>query len=111
MPNHPSPRLRVVIQRYTDRPTVMAVVLTNDLLAMQLPQSRIVVGTSRNQVRTVGTERAVPNPALVPRKRGLERERYLFFAVLAGRWRRDVNDLPDLGRVVGTARRQLLDVW
>ena len=90
----------------------MPVVLANDLLALHLPQPRIMVGASSNQVSRVGREGAVPHPALVTRERllqgvGLGLGLGGVGVVVGGL---DVAHLPDLGRVVGAARRQLLDV-
>lgn len=102
-------RLRIIVQRHADSTTVVAVVLANDLLAVQLPQARIVVRARGDEVRRVGAERAVPHPALVARQRRLERERR-GLAVLAGLLRLVCVDFPDLGRVVRGAGRQLLGV-
>lgn len=90
----------------------MPVVLANDLLALHLPQPRIMVGASSNQVSRVGREGAVPHPALVTRERllqgvGLGLGLGGVGVVVGGL---DVAHLPDLGRVVGAARRQLLNV-
>lgn len=63
--------LRVVVQRNADSPSVMSVILADDRLAAQLPQSRVVIATCRYQVRRVGAECTVPDPALVARQRGL----------------------------------------
>ena len=51
---------------------MMTIILPNNLLAMQLPQARIVIAARRDEVRRVGRERAVPHPALVARQRALE---------------------------------------
>lgn len=85
----------------------MPIILADDLLAMQLPESRVVVRAGRHQVGRVGAEGAVPDPALVAGEGRLERV-WLGLRVRGGL---DVLDLPYLGRVVGAARRQLLDVW
>lgn len=90
----------------------MPVVLANDLLALHFPQPRIMVGASSNQVSRVGREGAVPHPALVTRERllqgvGLGLGLGGVGVVVGGL---DVAHLPDLGRVVGAARRQLLNV-
>jgi len=78
----------------------MAVVLTDDLLAMQLPQPRIMVAAGCDQVRTIGTECTVPDPSLVAGKGGFQRE-----SIGRGIWRRGFHllDFPDLGRMVGAA--------
>ena len=86
---------------------MMAVVLADDLLAVQLPQPREVVRAGRHQVRRVGAEGAVPNPPLVARQSRLEGER-LRLLVRVGL---DVVHLPDLCRVVCATGGQLLDVW
>ena len=103
------PRFRVIIQSHTHRTPVVAIVLPDDLLAMQLPQPRVVVRARRDQVGRVGAEGAVPDPALVARQGGLEGEGPRVAVLVAAGGLVDV-DLPDLGGVVGRARRQLLDV-
>lgn len=105
----PLARLRVVVQRDADGATVVAVVLADDLLAVQLPQAGVVVGAGGDEVGRVGAEGAVPDPALVARQGGLEREG-LWAAGLVGLGGLLGVDLPDLGGVVGGAGRELLDV-
>lgn len=92
---------------------MVTIILPDDLLCMKLPQTRVVVAASSDQVRRVGREGAVPHPALVAGKRALELERARLGRGLARRrdHRLQVLDLPDLGRVVRAARRQMLDVW
>lgn len=85
----------------------MAVVLPNDLLALQLPEAGVVVGAGGHEIRAVGAEGAIPDPALVAGQGGLERERFGLGVLGRGL---DVAYLPDLGGVVGAAGRQLLDV-
>ena len=83
---------------------MMTIILTNDLLAMQLPQACIMIRTSGDQVSRISTKSAVPNPALMATKRALELE---WLGVRLGRltWLRnhlvEVFDFPDLGGVVG----------
>lgn len=89
---------------------MMPVILPDDLLTVQLPQPRIVVGACGNQVGTICRESAVPDPALVARERGLERVGALRLGVLVRREGFHVYHLPDLGRVVGAAGGELLDV-
>lgn len=91
----------------------MTIILPNNLLAVQLPQARIVIAARRDEVRRVGRERAVPNPALVARQRALELERPRLRRGLSGRRHHglEILDLPDLGRVVSAAGREVLDVW
>lgn len=86
---------------------MVAVVLPDDLLALQLPQTGVVVGAGGDEVRAVGAEGAVPYPALVTRQGCLEREG--FWLRVLGRGL-DVAHLPDLGGVVGAAGRELFDV-
>lgn len=105
-PKSLSSRLGVVIEGDTDGASVVAIVLANDLLAVELPEPGIVVGTGRHQVGRIGAERAVPDPALVAREGGLERERLRL--LVGGRLK--VLDLPDAGGVVGAAGCELLDV-
>lgn len=87
----------------------MSVILPDDLLAVELPQAGVVVGAGGDEVGRVGAEGAVPDPALVARQGGLEGERPREAALVQAGGLLDV-DLPDLGGVVGGARRQLLDV-
>lgn len=103
------PRLRVVVERHTHSTTMMAIVLADDLLAVQLPQARVVIRARGDQVRRVGAEGTVPHPTLVARKSGLERER-LGVAVVVRLLGLLGVDLPDLGGVVGGARGKLLGV-
>lgn len=108
--NIPGPALSgfgVVVQRDADGASVVAVVLTDDLLAVELPEPRIVVAACRNQVGTICAEGAVPHPALVAGERRLEGEGLGFVLVGDGL---HVLDFPDLGRMVGTAGGQLLDI-
>lgn len=102
-------RLRVVVQRHTYSTSVMAVVLANDLLAVQLPQARIVIRACGDQVGRVGAKSAVPHPALVACEGGLEWE-WLGITVLIGLLGLLGIDLPDLGGVVGRAGRKLLGI-
>lgn len=87
----------------------MSVILPDDLLAVELPQAGVVVGAGGDEVGRVGAEGAVPDPALVARQGGLEGEGPREAALVLAGGLLDV-DLPDLGGVVGGARRQLLDV-
>lgn len=103
------PRLRIIIQSHTYRTPVMSVILPDDLLAVQLPQARVVVGAGRHQVGRVGAEGAVPDPPLVAGQGGLEGEGAREAALVRAGGLVDV-DLPDLGGVVGGAGRQLLDI-
>jgi hypothetical protein len=91
---------------------MMAVVLPDDLLAVQLPQACVVVAACGDEVRRVGGERAVPHPALVASQRALELERACLRCGLPGRRHHglEIFDLPDLGRVVRAARGEVLDV-
>lgn len=87
----------------------MSVILPDDLLAVELPEAGVVVGAGGDEVGRVGAECAVPDPALVARQGGLEGEGPVEAALVRAGGLLDV-DLPDLGGVVGGARRQLLDV-
>lgn len=87
---------------------MVPVVLSDDLLAMQLPQPRIVVRACRHQIRRIRTEGAIPNPALVACKCSLQREGFGFFVVLL--WCK-VLDFPDLCCMIGAACGQLLYIW
>ena len=70
----PSPRLGIVVQRHTHGAAMMPVILPDDGLRVQLPQPRVVVAARRDQVRAVGAEGAVPDPALMALEACLERE-------------------------------------
>lgn len=88
----------------------MAIVLTNNLLTMQLPQTRIVVRARRDEVGRVGAKRTIPHPALVARQgrlegKGAQLAVFVGFGDLVG------VDFPDFGRVVGGAGCEFLDVW
>lgn len=87
----------------------MSVILPDNLLAVELPKAGVVVGAGGDEVGRVGAEGAVPDPALVAGQGGLEGERVGEAALVLAGGLVDV-DLPDLGGVVGGARRQLLDV-
>lgn len=63
-----------IVQRDTNRPPMMPIILPNNALTAQLPQPRVMITTRRNQIRTVGTKRAIPDPALVAMECRLERE-------------------------------------
>jgi len=52
----------------------MSIILPNHSLRAQLPQSRIMVTTRRDQIRAIGTKRAIPDPALVAVECRLQRE-------------------------------------
>jgi hypothetical protein len=99
-------RFRVIVKSNTNGSPVMSIVLSDNLLTMQLPQSRVVIRASSYQVRRVGTESAVPYPALVTGEGGLQGIR-LGFLVRSGF---DVLNFPNLGCVVCAAGRELLDI-
>lgn len=63
-----------VVQRDTHGASMMAIVLPDDALATQFPQARIVVTARSNQIRAVGAESAIPDPALMTVQCRLERE-------------------------------------
>jgi len=58
-------RIRVVIESDADGTTMVAIVLSNDGGGAELPQTGVVVATHGHQVSGVGTEGAIPDPALV----------------------------------------------
>ena len=88
----------------------MPVVLPDNTLAPQLPQPRIMIATSGDQIRTIRTERAIPDPPLVSMQCRLEwkgrrvtlRCRRKSVARLDVVRRGEVNG-PDAGSVVGGA--------
>lgn len=88
---------------------MMTVVLPNNLLAMQLPQARVVIRARGDQIRRVGAKGAVPHPALMARERSLERKR-LGIAILVGLLGLVGIHLPYFGGVIGGARRKLLGI-
>jgi len=95
----------------------MPIVLPNDVLALQLPQPRIVVAASRYQVRRVGRESAVPHPALMAVQLLLEFEAdffgvHLVLFVLLARGRSGVFQIysPDPRRVIRGAGCEMADV-
>jgi hypothetical protein len=99
--------LGIVVERDADGAAVVAVVLTDDLLGVQLPQARIVVAAGRHEVGAIGAEGAVPDPALVTRQGGFEWKG----ARLGVRTSRlHLFNLPDLGGMVGATGCELLDV-
>lgn len=59
--------LGVVVECDTDSAAVMAVVLTDDLLCVQLPQTCVVVTAGCYEICAVGTEGTVPHPTLMAR--------------------------------------------
>lgn len=85
---------------------MVPVVLTDNLLAVQLPQPRIMIRARRYEIGRVCAKGTVPDPALVAGQGGLEREG-LGLVVGPGR---AVLDLPNLGSVVGAAGGELLDI-
>ena len=82
--------------------------MPNDLLARELPQTGIVVAAYCNEVCAIGTESAIPHPALMACQRGLKREWSRLRII--GSCRLHIYHLPDLGGVVCAARCQLLDI-
>lgn len=102
----------VVVQCNADSTAMMAVVLPDDLLRAQLPQSRVVVAASCDEVRAIGTESAVPDPALVAIELLLELEAAAVLVAAGGRgaMARQVHR-PDTRRVVCGASGEVADVW
>ena len=105
-------RIRVVVQSTRHDPAMMPIVLANDGLRLELPQARVVVRAGRDQVGRVGAEGAVPDPALVRRQVGLERELAdgLAVRVLRVDGRGLGLDAPDARAVVRGAGRQVARV-
>jgi hypothetical protein len=96
---------------------VVAVVLADDALAAELPQAGVVVAARGDEVRAVGAEGAVPDPALVAVQGRLEREGggvalcgrgKLVAGLQVVRGRRV--ERPDARGVVGAAGREVADV-
>lgn len=91
---------------------MMAVVLPDNALTAQFPQSSIMVRARSHKIGAVGTERAVPDPALVSMQCRLERESSRVAVcsgrqIVAGRHvvRSARVDGPDAGRVIGGTGR------
>jgi hypothetical protein len=105
--------LAVIIEGNANCTTMMAVVLSNDLLRLELPEASVMVAAGGNQVCRVRTEGAVPNPALMTSKRALQLE-WHWAGGLATRSRDHLVEilyLPYLGGVVSGAGSKVLDVW
>jgi hypothetical protein len=93
----------------------MSIILPNNRLTMQLPQPRIVIRASCNQVRGIGAESTVPDPSLMAGERAFQLEWLRSLVIwLHLAWNRDhgfeIFDFPDLGGVVGGAGGEVLDV-
>jgi len=105
---------RIIIESYANCASVVAVVLSDDLLAVQFPESSVMVRACRDEIRGIGTEGTVPNPSLMTCQGTLQSERLGFRRVVAACYRNhlfEVLDLPDLGRVVCAAGCEMFDVW
>lgn len=61
----PPSTLTVIVQRDTHGPAMMSVVLPNDALRAQLPETSVVIGAGRDEIGAIGREGAVPDPSLV----------------------------------------------
>lgn len=59
-----------VVECHADGATMMPIVLPNDLLTTKLPESGVVIGACCHQVGGIGTEGAIPHPALMTMQRG-----------------------------------------
>ena len=53
---------------------MMSIILPNNLLTLELPESGIVIRAGGDQIGAVGTEGAIPYPTLMARQRRLEGE-------------------------------------
>ena len=105
---------------------MVAVVLPNDRLALQLPQPRVMIAARRHQVRRVGRESAVPDPALMAVELLLQLKPLRLVRALQVRMTVEVVgglrvvvvpaaaafeiDSPDAGGVVGGAGGEVADV-
>jgi hypothetical protein len=103
---------RIIIESNTNGASMMAIVLPDDLLARQLPQSSVMVRTCRHKVRRIGTKRTVPDPSLMTGQGTLQPEwRFLWcFSIWRGYHLLEVLDFPDFGGVVGTACGEVLHI-
>lgn len=86
---------------------MVAVVLADNLLAVELPEPSVVVAAGCDKVGTICAEGTVPDPALVTGEGRLEGEG---LGLVIGADGLHVLDFPDLGRVVGAAGGELLDI-
>jgi hypothetical protein len=91
---------------------MMAVVLSNNLLTVQLPKPSVVIGTGGDEVSRISTERTVPHPTLVASQRALELKWFWFRRFLIWTWDHlfEVLDFPDLCSVVRAAGGKMLDI-
>lgn len=93
----------------------MPVILSNYILAVQLPESRVVIRTRGDQVRGVGAERAIPDPPLMAVECGFEWEGVdVAFRGESILWLRIVRlrgvDGPDPSCVVGGTGGEVADI-
>lgn len=92
--------------------SVMTIVLPNDLLAMQLPQARIMIRAGCNQIRRIRTESTVPNPALMAGQSTFQLEWLRLRGGLARNRNHGIEILhfPDPSSVVGATGCEVLDI-
>lgn len=93
----------------------MTIILANNLLTMQFPQTRIMIRTSRDQVCRIRTESTIPDPALMTSQSTLQLEWLRVFLrswCLAWDWQHalEVLDFPNLGCVVCRAGCEVFDI-
>lgn len=106
---------RRIVERNAHDAPMVPVVLPDDALTIELPQPRAMVRARGNQIRRIGAESAVPNPALVAMESGLEGESIgvtVSGQHVLGRGivRLRGVDGPDAGRVVGGASGEMAHV-
>lgn len=106
--------LRVVVQGNTNQTTMMAVILSDNLLAVKFPQPRIVIRTSSDQIRRVRRESTIPDPSLVASQRTLQLEWLRVHDRSSPsrnrKLRLNVLHFPDLGGVVSGAGSEVFDI-
>lgn len=94
---------------------MVAIVLTNDGLTREFPQTGVVVRASGDKIRGISTERTVPHPTLMRLQRGLQWKctRGAFggqiFSPFDVVWRIRVNR-PNTSGVVGRTSSEVTDV-
>jgi hypothetical protein len=86
---------------------MVAIVLPDNLLAVELPKASVVIRTSGDQVRRISTESTVPYPPLMASQCSFAGVRFGFLILD----RIHVDNLPNLCSVVGTAGCKLLYIW
>lgn len=93
-------RFRVVVQRNANRATVVAVVLSYNLLAVKLPEACVMIATCGDQVGRICREGTIPDPTLMSLECSFQRVRLRFG------WARGVLWIVFIRRRVGQGSRE-----